>query len=259
MVVKMSSPGRSFGGVADYCLHDPRMPGVDRDPQPAGVREASPQALHHFTQADQLCIVHQVRNALSYVSYKDRKAVAADLKKIYKSAPLEEAEQQLDLPRSDLERTLPDDPPLLGPALEQRTAFFAYPPEIRKVIYTTNAIESLNRSMRHRDRCDNGQAHEFAHCKPPLKKVCVRVDPAHTLTSRNLTREFVPERPEQPGPGRTRQPLEPCEFVPQLQRKSERFNPVRVRQTLALRVPLVWNWGPLRSRRLSLPSVAGRH
>ena len=84
---------------------------------PRAVREASPQALHHFTQADQLCIVHQVRNALSYVSYKDRKAVAADLKKIYKSAPLEEAEQQLDLPRSDLERTLPDDPPLLGPAL----------------------------------------------------------------------------------------------------------------------------------------------
>jgi len=55
----------------------------------------------------QLCIVHQVRNSLSYVSYKDRKAVAADLKKIYKSATIEETEQHL-------ERTLPDDPPLLG-------------------------------------------------------------------------------------------------------------------------------------------------
>ena len=43
----------------------------------------------------QLCIVHQVRNSLSYVSYKDRKAVAADLKKIYKSATIEEAEQHL--------------------------------------------------------------------------------------------------------------------------------------------------------------------
>ena len=66
MVVKMSSPGRSFGGVADYCLHDPRMPGEAPHPEsaervewtetrnPRAVREASPQALHHFTQADQV-------------------------------------------------------------------------------------------------------------------------------------------------------------------------------------------------------------
>ena len=96
----------------------------------------------------QLCIVHQVRNARSYVSYKDRKAVAADMKKIYKSAPLEEAEQHL----ASLGQTWNQRYPTIHRSWdrhwEQLTAFFAYPPEIRKVIYTTNAIESLNSSMR---------------------------------------------------------------------------------------------------------------
>ena len=89
-----------------------------------------------------------MRNALSYVSYKDRKAVAADLKKIYKSATLEEAEQHL----TSLGQTWNERYPTIHRSWdkhwEQLTAFFAYPPEIRKVIYTTNAIESLNSSMR---------------------------------------------------------------------------------------------------------------
>jgi putative transposase len=96
----------------------------------------------------QLCIVHQVRNSLSYVSYKDRKAVAADLKKIYRSATIEEAEQHL----ATLGQTWHERYPTIHRSWdkhwEQLTAFFAYPPEIRKVIYTTNAIESLNSSMR---------------------------------------------------------------------------------------------------------------
>jgi putative transposase len=96
----------------------------------------------------QLCIVHQVRNSLSYVSYKDRKAVAADMKKIYKSATLEEAEQHL----ASLGQTWNERYPTIHRSWdqhwEQLTAFFAFPPEIRKVIYTTNAIESLNSSMR---------------------------------------------------------------------------------------------------------------
>ena len=107
-----------------------------------GFPEAIETAFPH-TQV-QLCIVPQVRNALSYVSYKDRKAVAADLKKIYQSAPLEEAEQQL----TSLGQTWNERYPTIHRSWDQRTAFFAYPPEIRKVIYTTNAIESLNRSMR---------------------------------------------------------------------------------------------------------------
>ena len=96
----------------------------------------------------QLCIVHQVRNSLSYVSYKDRKAVAADLKKIYRSATLEEAEQHLATLGHSWNERYPTIHRSWDKHWEQLTAFFAYPPEIRKVIYTTNAIESLNSSMR---------------------------------------------------------------------------------------------------------------
>ena len=96
----------------------------------------------------QLCIVHQVRNSLSYVSYKDRKAVAADMKKIYKSATLEEAEQHLASLGQTWNARYPTIHRTWDKHWEQLTAFFAFPPEIRKVIYTTNAIESLNSSMR---------------------------------------------------------------------------------------------------------------
>ena len=109
---------------------------------PEAIETAFPQ-----TQV-QLCIVHQVRNCLNYVRYKDRKAVAADLKKIYKSATIEEAEEHL----AALGQTWSERYPTIYRSWdkhwEQLTGFFAYPPEIRKVIYTTNAIESLNSSMR---------------------------------------------------------------------------------------------------------------
>ncbi|GAB5606555.1 IS256 family transposase [Sideroxyarcus sp. TK5] len=98
--------------------------------------------------AVQLCIVHMVRYSLNYVSWKLRKEVAADLRTLYTAATVEEAEQRLDefeekwgeayLPivkswRGNWARLIP---------------FFDYPPEIRKVIYTTNAIESVNMSLR---------------------------------------------------------------------------------------------------------------
>jgi len=96
----------------------------------------------------QLCIVHQVRHSLKYVSYKDRKPVAADLKKIYKAATVEEAETNL----ASFAETWDERYPIIHRSWasnwERLTPFFAYPPEIRKVIYTTNAIESLNSSMR---------------------------------------------------------------------------------------------------------------
>ena len=96
----------------------------------------------------QLCIVHQVRNSLTYVSYKDRKAVAADLKKIYGSVTLEEAEEHLVAFGETWNERYPTIHRSWEKHWEPLTAFFGYPPEIRKVIYTTNAIESLNSSMR---------------------------------------------------------------------------------------------------------------
>lgn len=96
----------------------------------------------------QLCIVHMVRNSLSYVSYKDRKAVAADLKTIYTAATEEEAEQAL----VDFAEHWDGQYPTLSKSWmnhwQRVIPFFAFPPDIRKAIYTTNAIESLNMTLR---------------------------------------------------------------------------------------------------------------
>jgi putative transposase len=96
----------------------------------------------------QLCIVHLVRNSLSYVSYKDRKAVAADLRLIYTSATEAEAEQQLVAFAEKWDKQYP----IISRSWMNHWArvipFFAFPDEIRRAIYTTNAIESLNMTLR---------------------------------------------------------------------------------------------------------------
>ena len=98
--------------------------------------------------AVQLCIVHMVRHSLNYVSWKRRPEVAADLKRIYESATADEAEQRL----GEFEAKWDDDYLPIGQSWRRNwlrlTPFFDYPPEIRKVIYTTNAIESVNMNLR---------------------------------------------------------------------------------------------------------------
>jgi putative transposase len=98
--------------------------------------------------AVQLCIVHMVRNSLNFVSWKLQREVAADLKTIYTSSTVEVAEQRL----SAFEAKWDKDYPSVGQSWRRNWArvipFFDYPPEIRKVIYTTNAIESINMSLR---------------------------------------------------------------------------------------------------------------
>jgi putative transposase len=96
----------------------------------------------------QLCIVHRVRNSLSYVSYKDRKAVAADLKLIYTSATETEAEQQLVAFAEKWDKQYPTISRSWMNHWQNIIPFFAFPAEIRKAIYTTNAIESLNMTLR---------------------------------------------------------------------------------------------------------------
>lgn len=96
----------------------------------------------------QLCIVHMVRNSLNYVGWNKRKEVAADLRLVYSAATIDEAEQAL----ADFEDKWSNDYPPI--ALSWRNnwqriiPFFDYPPEIRRIIYTTNAIESVNMSLR---------------------------------------------------------------------------------------------------------------
>jgi len=96
----------------------------------------------------QLCIVHMVRNSLKYVPYKDKKAVSTDLKKIYDSSTVDEAESMLAAFSEKWDSKYPTISRQWLGKWDNITPFFAFPQEIRKAIYTTNAIESVNRSLR---------------------------------------------------------------------------------------------------------------
>lgn len=96
----------------------------------------------------QLCIVHLVRNSLSYVSYKDRKAVAADLRLVYTASTDTEAEQQLVAFAEKWDAQYPTISKSWINHWQRVTPFFAFPTAIRKAIYTTNAIESVNMTLR---------------------------------------------------------------------------------------------------------------
>lgn len=96
----------------------------------------------------QKCIIHQIRNSTRYVSYKDLKKVTADLKPIYKAATEQGALLELDR----FEEVWGAKYPLIVRSWrnnwEELSTFFKYPPEIRKLIYTTNMIESYHRQLR---------------------------------------------------------------------------------------------------------------
>ena len=96
----------------------------------------------------QLCIVHMVRNSIKYVSYRDRKAVVSDLKRIYQSVTAEEAEAELNGFAKKWDTRYPSIAKSWRNHWENIIPLFAYPSDIRKVIYTTNAIESLNSVIR---------------------------------------------------------------------------------------------------------------
>ena len=102
-----------------------------------------------FPQTEvQLCIVHLVRHSLNYVGARQRREVATDLKTIYSAATAAEAEQQL----AEFSRKWDVKYPTIARCWRSNWArvipFLAHPPEIRKAIYTTNTIESLNMSLR---------------------------------------------------------------------------------------------------------------
>jgi putative transposase len=96
----------------------------------------------------QTCIVHLIRNSLAFVSWKDRKVILPDLKAIYRAENAEAARDRL----ADFEAKWGARYPAIGQAWrrawEHVIPLFAFPPAIRKMIYTTNAVESLNRSLR---------------------------------------------------------------------------------------------------------------
>jgi len=97
----------------------------------------------------QTCIVHLTRASLRWVNYKDRKKVASQLRGIYAAATEQAAADALDaFAESDLGRAYPAIERSWRAAWEQVIPFFAFPPEIRKVLYTTNMIESINYQLR---------------------------------------------------------------------------------------------------------------
>jgi putative transposase len=109
-----------------------------------------PQAIEAvFPQTQvQLCIVHLVRASLNYVNWKERKAVARDLKSIYRAVTAGEAERELADFAARWNGKYPTIAALWKRHWEQVIPFFDYPAEIRKVVYTTNAVESLNMTLR---------------------------------------------------------------------------------------------------------------
>lgn len=108
------------------------------------------EAIHSvFPQTDiQLCVIHQIRNSMKYVSYKEQKAVMADLKKVYQALTLEKAELEF----SNFKEKWGKKHPIIIKSWEanwlELTAYFSYPAEIRRLIYTTNTIEGYHRQLR---------------------------------------------------------------------------------------------------------------
>ena len=105
------------------------------------------EAVYPKTQV-QLCMVHLVRHSLAYVSHKDRKQVATDLKLIYNAPTLDEAERQL----AEFAKTWAATYPIIAKSWRANwlriIPMFSYPGEIRRAVYTTNTIESLNMTLR---------------------------------------------------------------------------------------------------------------
>ena len=96
----------------------------------------------------QLCIVHLVRASLNYVSWKQRRAVAGDLRRIYRAATAETGEQELEAFARKWDGTHPTISQIWRRNWARIIPFFSFSPEIRKVIYTINAVESLNMTLR---------------------------------------------------------------------------------------------------------------
>ncbi len=96
----------------------------------------------------QLCVIHQIRNSTKYVSYKDIKALMADLKLVYGAPTLEDAEYKLEELREKWGKKYPQILKSWDANWTELTTYFKYPEEVRRLIYTTNAVEGFHRMLR---------------------------------------------------------------------------------------------------------------
>lgn len=119
----------------------------------------------------QICIVHQIRNSLKHVSYKDRKMLLQDLKKIYQATNEEAAREAFEQFKSIWNAKYGYAVKSWEANWENLTHFLAFPPEIRRIIYTTNVIESFNSVLRKYTR----NKKQFPHDDAVLKSVWLAV------------------------------------------------------------------------------------
>jgi transposase-like protein len=96
----------------------------------------------------QLCVIHQIRNSTKYVVYKDLEEVMKSLKKIYEASTKEQAETELDALEKEWKNKYPTMVKSWFANWERLSNYFKYPKEIRKIIYTTNIIESFHSQLR---------------------------------------------------------------------------------------------------------------
>ncbi|MEP1094031.1 MAG: IS256 family transposase [Cyclobacteriaceae bacterium] len=111
-----------------------------------GFKEAI-EALYPQTDV-QLCIVHQIRNSIKYVTWTDEREVIRDMKTIYKASHLEQAEEALAQFETKWIREYPAMVKSWKRNWEGLTSFYNYPQEVRQIMYTTNSIEGFNRQIR---------------------------------------------------------------------------------------------------------------
>lgn len=107
-----------------------------------GIRSIFPQS------QNQICIVHQIRNATRYVVHKDKKEFTKDMKPIYQAVTMEQAEHALSQLETKWGNKYPHSIQSWRRNWQELTVFYDYPPAIRKIIYTTNVIESFNSMVR---------------------------------------------------------------------------------------------------------------
>ena len=96
----------------------------------------------------QLCVIHQIRNSKKYLAWKDTRSFMSDLKRVYKAKDIEQAAHKLDLLEQNWGKKYPAVIKSWRKNWDQLSTYFHYPEPIRKVIYTTNIIESFHRQLR---------------------------------------------------------------------------------------------------------------
>ena len=147
----------------------------------------------------QTCVVHLIRASMRFVSYKDRRKVAAALKAIYTAPNAEAAEAALlEFAESDLGQRYPATVSTWTAAWERFIPFLEFPPELRKVIYTTNSIESLNYQLR---KIIKNRGH-FPNDQAVIKLLWLAIRDIEDKRARQRAAEAGKPRNERKAPGR---------------------------------------------------------